>query len=97
MQRINYTGLYIACRESLFNKYNENKVRIQHKHCRMAFAKANRQFPRMRKFDHGTTVYTYDTGNGIYFTSRPKQKYCRKYTVYKVSIIREQYVRNDLW
>lgn len=94
---LKYFDKYTEYREDLQNKFCENKVRIQHKHCRMAIVKAVKEFLRMRKFEYGLMVYTYETDTGIYFTCNPKQKDCRAYRIGKVVYIREQFQKDDCW
>lgn len=94
---LKYSEKYTECREVLQNKFRENKVRIQHKHCRMAIVKAVKEFPRMRKFEYGLKVYTYETDTGIYFTCKPKQNDCRAYRIGEVAFIRKQIGKNDWW
>ena len=94
---LRYYEKYTEYWEALQNKFCENKVRIQHKHCRMAIVKAVKEFPRMRKIEFGLKVYTYETDTGICFTCKPKQKDCRAYRIGKVVFVRKQIGRNDWW
>ena len=94
---LKYYEKYTEYRGNLQNKFCENKVRRQHTHCRMAIVKAVKEFPRMRKFEYGLKIYTYETDTGIYFTCKPKQYDCRTYRIGKVVFIREQIGKNDWW
>ncbi len=87
---IGYSDLYNNFMEE-YKKYNKyNKLRLVKKHCSMSETKSIKKFPRMRKMEHGTKVFTYKTGECVYFTCKQKQEGCSNYTLHKVLLILKQ-------